>query len=91
MLTRFEGEMNDELLNKNCYYSVSYREVRTIFPQTGEILQLLSLIGFDQLLTKQRNLIKKRLQHRYFPVSIAKFLRTPFLTEYLQWQLLCKL
>ena len=25
------------------------------------------------------NLIKKRLQHRYFPVSTAKFLRTPFL------------
>ena len=25
------------------------------------------------------NLSKKRLQHRYFPVNIAKFLRTPFL------------
>ena len=24
------------------------------------------------------NIIKKRLQHRYFPVKFAKFLRTPF-------------
>ena len=33
-------------------------------------------------------LLKKRLWHRYFPVNFAKFLRTPFLTEYLQWLLL---
>ena len=25
------------------------------------------------------NFIKKRLQHRYFPVKTAKFLKTPFL------------
>ena len=25
------------------------------------------------------NLIKKRLQHKHFPVKFAKFLRTPFL------------
>ena len=34
------------------------------------------------------NFIKKRLQHRCFPVKFAKFLRTPFLTEHLQWLLL---
>ena len=28
---------------------------------------------------KTRNLIKKRLQHRHFPVNIEKFLRTAFL------------
>ena len=32
--------------------------------------------------------IKKRLWHRCFPVSFAKLLRTPFLTEHLQWLLL---
>ena len=31
----------------------------------------------------------KRLQHRCFPMKIAKFLRTPFFTEHLQWLLLC--
>ena len=31
---------------------------------------------------------KKRLKHRCFPVNFAKFLRTPFLTEQLQWLLL---
>ena len=34
------------------------------------------------------NLIKKRLQHRCFPVNIVKFLRTPFSTEHLRWLLL---
>ena len=29
------------------------------------------------------NFILKRLQHRYFPVNVAKFLRTPFFTEHL--------
>ena len=33
-------------------------------------------------------LLKKRLCHRCFPVNFAKFLRTPFLTEHLQWLLL---
>ena len=32
--------------------------------------------------------IKKGLQHRCSPAKFAKFLRTPFLTEQLQWQLL---
>ena len=32
--------------------------------------------------------IKKRLQHRCFPVKFATFLRTPFLKEHLYWLLL---
>ena len=34
------------------------------------------------------SLIKKRLWHLCFPVSFAKFPRTPFLTEHLWWLLL---
>ena len=37
---------------------------------------------------KPWNIIKKRLQHRSFPVKCAKFLRTAFLTEHLRWLLL---
>ena len=33
-------------------------------------------------------LLKNRLWHRCFPVNFAKFLRTLFFTEYLQWLLL---
>ena len=33
------------------------------------------------------NFIKTRLQHRCFPVNIAKCLRTSFFTEHLRWQL----
>ena len=35
-----------------------------------------------------QSLLKKRFWHRCFPVNFAKFLRTPFLTEYLRWLLL---
>ena len=33
---------------------------------------------------KDCNFIKKRLQHRCFPVKFANFLRTPFFTEHLR-------
>ena len=33
-------------------------------------------------------LLRKRLCHRCFPENFAKFLRTPFLTEHIQWLLL---
>ena len=31
------------------------------------------------------NFLKKKLQHRFFPVKFAKFLKTPCFTEHLQW------
>ena len=34
---------------------------------------------------KAGNFIRKRLQHKCFPVSIAKFLRTAFFAEQLRW------
>ena len=34
------------------------------------------------------NFIKKRLQHRFFPMKFAKFLRTPCFIEHIQWLLL---
>ena len=37
---------------------------------------------------KACNFIKKRLQHRCFPVKFAKFLRTLIFTEHLRWLLL---
>ena len=33
--------------------------------------------------------IKKKLQHRCFPVNIAKFFRTTFFKEHLRWLFLC--
>ena len=37
---------------------------------------------------KTCNFIKKRLQHRCFPVKFAQFLRIPFFTGHLRWLLL---
>ena len=39
-------------------------------------------------LIKLQTFIKKRLQHRCFPVNIAKFLRTLFFIAHLRWLLL---
>ena len=44
---------------------------------------------FKVLYLKACNFIKKRLQHRRFPVTIAKFLRLPILKNICErWQLL---
>ena len=40
------------------------------------------------ILPRPGTLLKKRLWHRCFPVNSVKSLRTPFLTEHLQWPLL---
>ena len=37
---------------------------------------------------KAWNFIKKRLQHRSFPVKFAKFFKITFPTEHLRWLLL---
>ena len=51
-------------------------------------LYLLGSILVRCICNKPATLLKKRLWHRCFPVNIAKFLRTPFLTEHLRWLLL---
>ena len=46
-------------------------------------------ISFNKVADPQNsNIIKKRFQHRYFPVKFAKFLRTPCFTDHLPWLLL---
>ena len=37
---------------------------------------------------RSATLLKKRLWHGCFPVTFAKFIRTPFLKEHLRWLLL---
>ena len=56
---------------------------------TGKHLcQSLFFNKFTGLRPETCNFIKKIIWHRDFPVNFAKFLRTPFLTEHLQWLLL---
>ena len=45
---------------------------------------LTNLVVFTGKGLKDCNFIKKRLQHRCFPVNIVKFLRTAFYTEHLR-------
>ena len=43
---------------------------------------------FNKVAGRPATLLKRRLWHRCFPVNFAKFLKTPFLKEHLQWLLL---
>ena len=58
--------------------------------EDGNCLDYLSadLLSLVQDRLKDCNFIKKRLQHRYFPVKFAKCWRTPFFKEHLHWMLL---
>ena len=49
---------------------------------TGKHLCWSPFLGKLQVL-KPTNLLKRRLQHRYFPVNIAKLLKTVFSIEHL--------
>ena len=40
---------------------------------------------YEKSCLRPANLLKKRLWHKCFPVSFAKFLKTSFFTKYLQW------
>ena len=68
-----------------------------VFCKKGVLRNFAKFIGkrlcqslfFDKVAgLRPATLLKKRLWHRRFPVTFAKFLRTPFLTEHLWWLLL---
>ena len=56
-----------------------YRPEKTLYLDTFHAV----IVNFEAC-----NFIKKSLQHRCFDVNIAKFLRTTFFIEHLQWLLL---
>ena len=56
--------------------------------QENTCARVSSLIKLQAWGLRQATSLKKRLWHLCFPVSFAKFLRTPFLTEHLWWLLL---
>ena len=49
---------------------------------------VLELLFNDVAGPKACNFIKSKLEHRFFPMKFANFLRTPFFTEHLRWLLL---
>ena len=58
--------------------------LKNVVKLTGK--QLCQSLFFNEVAAlRLATLSKKRLWHRYFPVSFAKFLRTSFLTEHLRW------
>ena len=54
------------------------------------LLMAASVLFNQDASLKNSNVMKKRLQHRCFPVKSAKVLRTPFFTGHLWWLLLNK-
>ena len=71
--------------------SVIYRSSRSqIFFKIGALNSFTIFTGKHLCwsLFKAFNVINKRLQHRCYPVNIAKFLRAAFFIEHLRWLLL---
>ena len=58
--------------------------VQKIF-QNSQKTPVLSLFFNEVGGLRPATLLKKRLQHRRFPVNFAKFLRAPFFIEHLRW------
>ena len=52
--------------------------------QTSQESTCVGVSFYKSCRLKACNFIKKRLQHRCFPVKFTKFLRTPLLTEHLR-------
>ena len=63
-----------------------------VFCREGALKNFAKFTGKHQcqrpFFKKVAGLLRKRLWNWCFPVNLAKFLRTPFLTEHLRWLLL---
>ena len=78
------NELNKEAVGHTC-------SVKKVFLEISQNSQENTCVRVSFLIKLQAppaTLLKKRLWHRCFPVNFAKFLRTPFFTEYLWWLLL---
>ena len=75
--------------NQDCNLSQENTILEKLQGGRGVKLTHLSLFRVNKFAgLKAYSFIKKILQHKCFPVKFAKFLRTPFLTEHLEWLLL---
>ena len=66
----------------------SAKEVLLKISQNSQETQVLESLFNNVSGLRACNFIKKRLEHRCFPVNFAKFLRRSFLIEQLRWLLL---
>ena len=78
--------------NYNIPFSQKVRSTRPeVLCKKGVLRNLAKFTGkhlCQSLCLRPATLLKKRLWHSCFPANFAKFLRTPFLTEYLRRLLL---
>ena len=77
------------LYRKRCLHESQRKTLRLSFVRKFHRKKSVLVSLFNKVAgLKICNIIKKRLQHRCFPVKFCTFLRTPFFTEYLRWLLL---
>ena len=87
---RFTGFIkNKKSLCQQCWRLLVKNSIISQFPETSSVLTFWLISCFKKIASlRPVTLLKKGLWHRCFPVDFAKLLRTPFLTEQLQWLLL---
>ena len=82
----------EDFTNLGCTEAVAQRcSVKRVFKEISQNSQENTCAGVSFLIgcrPQPATLLKKRLWHRCFRVDFAKFIRTHFLTEHLQWLLL---
>ena len=82
--------LQNDLCQKKGAFKLHHRNLSRNTPKKFFQFLLVTLVGgnFRILSGIYCNCIKKRLQHRFFPVNIAKFLRIPILKNTCKWLLL---
>ena len=67
--------------------SQMFFQIGLLFLKISKYLEELAVLRVFLIACHAYNFIEKRLQHKYFLVNIAQFLRTSFFTELLLWLL----
>ena len=77
-VVKFNSNLSSNKISERCNEQVFYKKS---FLKNSQYSQKSTCVGVSFCIKKQafslQNFIKKTLQHRCFPVNIAKFLKTP--------------
>ena len=71
--------------NKRSQLCMHRSSLPEVFCKKGVLKNFAKFTGKHLCRAQLCNVIKKRLQHRFFSVKFTKFLRAPFFTEHLRW------
>ena len=81
-------KVSQKTLNRQKYFQIEPTFIEMYILKSLEVRLQIPDAEANTRGLRPATLLKKRLQHRCFPVNFANFLRTPFFAEHIQWLLL---